>query len=79
MNPVYRILDVHDKSFGEAFRICRKYSGMTRAELSNAAKIPASTIANVEAGRNLPRIDTAMLLLEALDLKMSEFMAMIGK
>lgn len=61
--------------FGQYLRRARKHNGMTQAELGRRAGLPRTHIVHLERGNILwPRFDTALDILDALQVTCEEFM-----
>lgn len=55
---------------GRLIRHTRRAAGRTQRELAAAAGVPQSTIARIELGRLVPRVDTLDRLLRAMGLSL---------
>ena len=55
---------MYKETFAERLKIARNESGFTQIEVSKETKIPRSTLANYEAGRTEPDIETLGKLIE---------------
>jgi transcriptional regulator with XRE-family HTH domain len=53
-------------STGERLAAARQQSGLTRKDLGLAAQLTGQTVANIETGRMIPRVDTVEMLAGAL-------------
>lgn len=51
----------------------RECAGLTQMQLSDASGVKRTTIAMIETGKNLPSVETAKALANALDFNWAEF------
>lgn len=56
---------------GETLRDARHSARMTQRQLAARAGVPQSTVARVERGQLMPRVDTFDMLLRAAELRVS--------
>ncbi len=57
---------------GKQLQRVREEKGVSQAKLAKAAGIPVGTLRNLEQGRRVPRLDTAIKLAEALGVSLDE-------
>ena len=57
---------VYLRGVGKRIAYCRKCEGLTQQQLADRTGLTQSTIARIEKGHKLLRIDTLLLLVEAL-------------
>lgn len=57
---------------GEHIRAAREAAGMTIVQLAEMADITWHSLWMIEAGRNKPRLTTAILLADALEISIDE-------
>lgn len=58
----------------ERLKAARMERGLTRKELAKKAGITVKGIYNMEAGRNYPRLDTLVIVCNALDLSIDQLL-----
>lgn len=58
---------LYDDDMGERLIALRKQSGITQTELASRAGIYQPHLSTIEQGKHLPRLDTLMSLLDALE------------
>jgi transcriptional regulator with XRE-family HTH domain len=56
--------------WGASLRKARRRAGLTQRQLAELAGVPQSTVARIEAGTHLPRIDTLDQLLRATGMQL---------
>ena len=54
--------------YGETIRQRRRDYGLTQAELAEQANVNTQTIGTIENNLRIPRLDTLLMVLKALDL-----------
>ncbi len=59
------------KNFGRNLRVIRMSLGYTRTELAKKLGVSTATIANYEAGRRMPSLDTVSKIAGILDVTMN--------
>jgi transcriptional regulator with XRE-family HTH domain len=60
------------ETFGKQLQRVRQAANLSQAKLAKAAGIPVGTLRNLEQGRRIPRLDTAMKLARALGVSIDE-------
>jgi transcriptional regulator with XRE-family HTH domain len=61
-------------SFGTTVRAARQRKDLSQEALARLVNVSTRTIANIEAGVNLPRLETARALADALDVSLGDLL-----
>lgn len=59
--------------YGEYMRRARKRAGLTIKGLAQQANVGCNTVWQIENGKNSPRLDTVIMLADALGISIDEF------
>jgi DNA-binding XRE family transcriptional regulator len=62
------------KTVGTRVAAGRRAAGITQEDLARAAGITTSTVQKIEAGKQMPRLDTAAAITRVLRLKLADLL-----